>query len=101
MKIQRALEIVLELARENQIDEQEARQDPEVLGPIAREQEEALKIIENFSIDTYLVLYGADNLMATFEAMDPAHAAEQCEDAFEGSVNRVMLCIAMPGAWEE
>ncbi len=44
----------------------------------------------------YLVIYGADNEMATFEADNPAHAKEQCVDFIDNAmieINEVLVCI--------
>lgn len=48
VKMDRAIELVLELARESIISEQEASQDHEVLNPIRLEQIAACDTLEDF-----------------------------------------------------
>lgn len=57
---------------------------------------------------TFLVLYGADNEMATFEADDAAHAAEQFVDWApvspspednRNAINSIMMCLEVE-SWD-
>lgn len=43
-----AFQIVIDLAKENQLQQSEILQDPEVLQPLADRQQEALNIVEDF-----------------------------------------------------
>ena len=48
MNIDEATVIVIELARQNQLDEKEAQEDPEVLAPIREQQEEAINTVYGY-----------------------------------------------------
>lgn len=47
MKLTEALAIVIELASQNMIDEQEVHQDPEILGPERERQQKALRLVQH------------------------------------------------------
>jgi len=48
MDIADAFQIVLELARGNAVDDDEAKDDPEILNQVRDQHQEALKLVEDF-----------------------------------------------------
>ena len=53
MDLADAFQIVIDLARENAITEHEAKDDPEVLQPLAVKHKEALNIVEDFVVQQF------------------------------------------------
>lgn len=49
MDIADAFQLVLELAKQNQLTEREARDDPSMLGPELNKQKEAIDMVEDFA----------------------------------------------------